>query len=153
MERMMGRPYLAKSVRLGTPLPLTWHRGRIALLAMIGGAVIIVGALLPWISLFAGLQAYAGIRGVYGRLLCGGGALSIIGGVWFLLCGGLTLRWALGVLGFVLLTCASWLGLALRQTLAHLAADPLLLAGFGPGLLFIVLGALLVSAILFVESD
>src|SRR5919197_1456264 len=104
MERIMGRPQLAKRVRLCATWPLTWQRGRIALLAMLGGAVIIVGALLPWISLFAGLQAYAGISGVYGRLLCGGGALSIIGGIWFLLRGGLTVRWGLGFLGFVLLT-------------------------------------------------
>jgi len=129
------------------------QRGHIALLAMVGGAMMIGGALGPWLSLFAGLQAYAGITGVHGRLLCGGGTLSILGGVGFLLRGGRTLRWGLGFLGFTLLMYASWLLLALRKTLVQLATDPLLLPRLGPGLVIVVVGALLIFTTLFVDYD
>jgi hypothetical protein len=153
MDRIMAKQHFPEIVGICATLHLNWQRGRIALLAMVGGAVLIVGTLLPWISLFAGLQAYAGITGLHGRLLCGGGALSTIGGVWFLLRGDLTLRWGLGILGFALLTFASWLLLALHQTLVQLASDPLLLAGFGPGLIIVVVGALLIFATLLLSYD
>lgn len=49
--------------------------------AIIGGALVGTGAILPWLSLFAGLQSYSGMIGLYGRLLFGGGVLAVAGGV------------------------------------------------------------------------
>lgn len=153
MERSMVTQHRLHREHIRASLQRRGQRGRIALLAMVGGAMMVGGALGPWLSLFAGLHAYTGVTGLHGRLLCGGGMLSILGGVGFLLRGGLTLRWGLGFLGFTLLIYASWLLLALRKTLVQLATDPLLLPKFGPGLVIVVVGALLIFTTLFFDYD
>ena len=48
--------------------------------AVTGGVLVGVGAALPWLSLFAGLQSYSGLVGLYGRLLIVGAALAVAGG-------------------------------------------------------------------------
>ena len=126
------------------------HRRRlIALLAIGGGACTIAGTVLPWLSLFAGLQSYPGVAGLNGQLLFGAGALSIIAGIGFLLRGGRKLRWGVGLLGFAILAFSSWLLLALLKTLDQLSHDPVMLARLGPGPVITVAGALLVFATLF----
>ncbi len=118
-----------------------------------GGALIIAGTLLPWVSLLAGLHPYAGTAGLNGQLLIGGGLLSIISGAWFLLAGSLPVRWAIGLLGFTLLAFASWLLIELLLTYRQLAADPLLVPRLGPGLFLVVLGSLLIFVTLLLGDD
>jgi hypothetical protein len=145
----MGSEYLSGTGRVAPVWRSERRRRLIALLAIGGGACTIAGTILPWLSLFAGLQSYPGIAGLNGQLLFGAGALSVIAGIWFLLRGGRKLRWGVGLLGFALLAFSSWLLLALLKTLDQFSADPVMLARLGPGPVITVAGALLVFVTLF----
>ncbi|MFL5577060.1 MAG: hypothetical protein ACJ79S_13940 [Gemmatimonadaceae bacterium] len=124
---------------------------RTAVAAMIGGALTGIGAVLPWLSLFAGLQSYSGMTGLYGRLLFAGGVVAIVGGLAALVRPSRWLRAAIGALGILLVLFASWLVLGLRSATRALAAHPLLIARPGPGLVVALAGALVVAATLLPE--
>lgn len=50
--------------------------------ALLGGAALVVGALLPWMTFYAGLQPIVGTRGGYGKaVLLAGVAVCIVGAV------------------------------------------------------------------------
>jgi hypothetical protein len=125
----------------------------IAWAAISGGIIVLFGTWLPWFSLFAGLQPYRGLDLLNGRLLTGGGALSILAGVWFLRHDGLRLRWGIGLLGFALLAFASWSLFQLLILYRQLSADPMMVAKPGPGLIFILVGSLLIFATLFLNIE
>jgi len=124
----------------------------IAWSAIGGGVIVILGACLPWFSLFAGLQPYRGVDVLNGRLLTGGGILSLLAGAWFFRRGDHSLRWGIGLLGFVMLAFASWSVVQLFILYRELAADPMLVAKPGPGLIVVTVGALLVFATLFLSD-
>jgi hypothetical protein len=145
----MGSEPLSGAGHVVPALPSERQRWLIGLLAIVGGACAIAGTVLPWLSLFAGLQSYPGIAGLNGQLLFGAGVLSVIAGIAFLLRGGRRLRWGVGLLGFALLAFSSWLLLALLKTLDQLSPDPVMLARLGPGPVITVAGALLVFVTLF----
>jgi hypothetical protein len=113
-----------------------------------GGAALVVGALLPWMSLFAGLDRYRGVAGLYGRILLVGGILAITGGVALLVRPAHRIRTALGLLGAVLAGLASWVLLGLRATTGALRHHPLLLARPGPGPFVAFAGGLVVAALI-----
>jgi hypothetical protein len=125
----------------------------IAWAAIGGGIIVLFGTWLPWFSLFAGLQPYRGVDLLNGRLLTGGGALSILAGFCFLRRGGARLRWGIGLLGFVLLAFASWSLFQLLILYRQLSADPMLVAKLGPGLIFITIGSFVVFATLFLNTE
>ncbi|HEY7066530.1 MAG TPA: hypothetical protein VII06_33970 [Chloroflexota bacterium] len=128
---------------------------RLALVAVAacgGGGLLIGGALLPWLTLFAGVQTYSGLMGLNGRVLVVGGVLSCLGGIGSSWRGGRGWQWVLGLLGFALLAYTSWLLLALLASYRALAADPLLLAAPGPGIFVALLGALAVFLTLFLPG-
>ena len=128
-------------------------RGIVALTAMGGSALVMAGAVLPWLSVYAGLKSYAGVTGLYGRLLLAGGMLGLLGGVCYLAVGGRALHWALGLWGFVLLALAGWLVVQLLETYRHLAVDPLLFARIGPGLFVAAAGAAALAATLLLSGS
>ncbi len=118
-----------------------------ALATLLGGALLALGAWLPWLTLFAGLQAYSGLTGLYGRLLLAGGAVVTALGV---------LAWrrrreARGasvlrvgaLLAAPLLGLAAWALVGLVSTLEAQAAQPMLVMRMGPGLFVALTGALL----------
>ena len=107
-----------------------------------------LGAWLSWFSLSAGLQPNRGVDVWSGRLLGAGGTLSLCAGIWLRLRGGVRLRWAIGLLGFVLLAFATWSVLQLLVIYRQLSTDPLLVARLGPGLIVVVAGAVLIFATL-----
>jgi hypothetical protein len=119
-----------------------------AAIATCGGCALVVGALLPWMSLFAGLQRYPGVAGLNGRLLLIGGALATLGGVALATRPRPRLRGALGVLGLVLAAFASWVLRGLQMTLHALAHHPFLLARPGSGLFVALAGALLLTLLI-----
>ena len=49
---------------------------------LLAGALIITGALLPWVEAFAGLLPISGIRGGNGRELAAAGAIAAAAGIW-----------------------------------------------------------------------
>lgn len=121
---------------------------RAALPAVAGGVIVAVGAVLPWMSLFAGLESFRGIAGLYGRLAFAGGALAVIGGVVMLAWPDRRLRLAIGGLGVALTLFAAWVLLGLRATTRHLDRHPFLLPRPEPGLFVVIAGALVVAALL-----
>jgi hypothetical protein len=125
----------------------------VACAAISGGIIVLLGTWFPWFSLFAGLQPYRGVDLLNGRLLMGGGALSILAGFCFLRRGGARLRWGIGLLGFALLAFASWSLFQLLILYRQLSADPMLVAKPGPGLFLIIVGSLLVFATLFLNME
>lgn len=119
---------------------------RRATAVVLGGGLVATGALLPWITLFAGLQHYSGLIGLYGWLVLAGGVASVAVGVamylrparWLPL-GGLTL-------GLTLTIFTGWLVGRLFETMRGVGADAMLVARPGPGLFVAMAGALVVAA-------
>ena len=112
---------------------------------VLGGGLVATGAVLPWLTLFAGLQHYSGLIGLYGWLVLAGGVASVATGLamfvrrerW-LERGGLTIGLALTV--FTL-----WLVGRLFETMHGIGADAMLVARPGPGLFVAMAGALIVA--------
>jgi hypothetical protein len=119
---------------------------RRAAAVVLGGALVATGALLPWLTLFAGLQHYSGLIGLYGWLVLAGGLASVATGLamfvrrerWLEL-GGLTI-------GLTLTVFTLWLAERLFETMHGLGADAMLVARPGPGLFVAIAGALVVAA-------
>lgn len=104
-----------------------------------GGALVMLGAWLPWLTLFAGLQRYGGLIGAHGRVLFAGGALAVVAGLAML---GTRHRWvrrATVLFGFVLLGFDLWLVNRLVETLQH-GVGAMLVPRPGPGLFVASLG-------------
>jgi len=118
---------------------------RHAAAVVLGGALVATGALLPWLTLFAGLQHYSGLIGLYGWLVLAGGLAAVATGLamfvrrerW-LERGGLTI-------GLTLTVFTLWLVGRLFETMHGIGADAMLVARPGPGLFVAMAGALIVA--------
>jgi hypothetical protein len=119
---------------------------------MSGGLFVVLGTWLSWFSLFAGLQSYRGIDVFNGRLLTVGGGFSILAGALYLRRGAFGVRWGIGLLGFALLAFASWSLFQLLIIYRRLSADPMMVAKLGPGLIVVIIGALLIFATLYLND-
>ena len=113
-----------------------------------GGSALVAGALLPWMSLFAGLQRYPGVAGLNGRLLLAGGVAGIATGIVMIARPRRFLRRAIGVLGVALAAFASWVLIGLHETIRTLAHHPLMLARPGFGLYVALAGALAMALLI-----
>jgi hypothetical protein len=118
------------------------------LVAALGGVLVFSGALLPWLSLYGGLERLTGFAGRNGKLLAAGGALCVITGLWFSVRGGRALRFVIGGLGFLLAAFSADL---LAQLLAAYRSleGGLTFASLGPGLFVSGAGAVLVLGTVF----
>ena len=115
-----------------------------ALAVAAGGLAVMLGASLPWLTLFAGLQSYRGLIGLNGKLLFLGGAATLLAGA--TLARGarpLVARVAAG-LGGAMAVFAVWLLVGLRAMVAH-GLGAMLVPRVGPGLFVVLAGAGLVT--------
>jgi len=123
------------------------NEGRgVILTVFLGGALVCVGTMLPWMSFFAGLQSLSGLVGLYGRILFASGALAVLSGTAMLQRRHRWLVPAIAVLGVMQTVFIVWLFVGLRSTLRELGMHAMLLARPGPGLFVAFAGALLLCA-------
>jgi hypothetical protein len=122
----------------GSPAQRPW-----VMAALGGGALVMLGAWLPWLTLFAGLRRYGGLIGLHGRILFAGGALAIVAGIGALRTRRVWIHWGTSLLGLALVGFTWWLLVGLVGTLRHGLGD-LLVPRAGPGLFVALLGAALV---------
>jgi len=108
-----------------------------------GGALVMLGAWLPWLTLFAGLQRYGGLIGAHGRVLFAGGALAVVAGLAMWRRGARWLPRATVLLGIGLLGFDLWLLTGLAETLRH-GVGAMLVPRAGPGLFVAAVGTGLV---------
>jgi len=101
------------------------------------------GATLAWLTLYAGLQHYSGMTGLYGQLAFGAGALAFGVGLVALRIRPLWLGWASALLGAVLFLFGAWLLAGLAEIL-HRHAALMLVPRPGPGLFVMVVGAMMI---------
>lgn len=129
----------------------SWPRGWRAvagLTAVAAGALIVTGALLPWVEAFAGLVGVSGIRGGNGRVLAAAGTVIAAAGIWQLARGGQTARWLAGLAGFAAAGFAGYLLIQLIRTVRDLGGDSMVIARPGAGLPVVLAGSLAAFATL-----
>src|SRR5882757_2776347 len=77
--------------------------------AIVGGALVMVGACLPWLTLFAGMQQYSGLIDAHGQILFAGGVLAMVASLGIRRSDQRWMRWAMVSLGLTLLGFNLWL--------------------------------------------
>jgi hypothetical protein len=117
----------------------------VASAAVVGGALIAIGAFLPWLSLFAGLHPLRGVIGLNGRVLAGGGVVCFLVGVRCWQRPALQWQRAVAALGCALTGFAIWLTIQLLITYRQLRGNPMLVPRLGPGLFLALVGSLLAA--------
>ncbi|HEX5180960.1 MAG TPA: hypothetical protein VFW04_16635 [Gemmatimonadaceae bacterium] len=118
---------------------------RRAAATVLGGALVATGALLPWLTLFAGLQHYSGLIGLYGWLVLAGGAASVAIGLAMLVRRARWLQLSGLTIGLTLTIFTVFLVGRLFETMHGLGADAMMVARPGPGLFVAMAGALIVA--------
>jgi hypothetical protein len=127
------------------------RRKLVAVLAGTGGACVVAGAALPWLTVFRGLDSYSGTAGSNGQLLASGGAAVILLGFWYGIRGTPRTRYAIGILGFALALFSAYLVAQLLVTYRSL--EGIFLPALGPGVFVSAAGALLIVATLLIETE
>jgi hypothetical protein len=123
-------------------------RKAIAILAGAGGACVVAGATLPWLTVFHGLDSYRGTAGMNGRLLAAGGAAAVLLGLWYVVRGATLVRYAIGGLGFALALFSVYITAQLLSV--YKALHGMFLPALGPGVFVATAGALLILSTLLV---
>jgi hypothetical protein len=114
---------------------------------MLGGAAVVVGSWLPWMSFFAGLQPLPGLIGRNGRLLLIAGALGMFLGLLLLRrYDRRILRLLSVVLGAAVSVAALWLLVGVWQLTHARGAGAMLVPRPGPGLVLVLFGGVLLVA-------
>jgi hypothetical protein len=108
-----------------------------------GGSLAIAGALLPWLTLDAGLHRYGGTTGLYGWLVLAAGAVAVAAGARELFAPPQWLVRANGLLGIALAVFACWL-LAGVDQLVRRPDNAMLVPQAGPGLYLVIAGAIVI---------
>jgi len=143
------------TLSFGTLLPtqtrplsrVSLSEGLLSTAAILGGSFVIAGAVSPWITVFAGLHPYPGTLGLNGQLILGGGVLSVLAGLAFLLYPAPLLRWAISGLGLALLAFGAFLLPRLWSAQQELmSAHAMMVPAMGPGLFVCLAGAFVITA-------
>jgi hypothetical protein len=118
-------------------------------LAIVGGAAVVLGSLLPWMSYFAGLVPLRGVTGLNGRLLLGAGVLGVMLGCGLAWKEAVTLhaylRRGAGFLGLAVAAASIWLLLGVWQLTRIHASNAMLAPRPGIGLIVVLLGGCALS--------
>jgi len=120
-----------------------------ALLIVLGGLAISIGASLPWMYYFAGLVPLRGVIGLNGRLLLAAGAACVALGV--VLGRGarlglhIVLRRVTAALGIVITCVAVWLLIGVWELARARDESAMLALRPGPGLFVVGLGGVLLA--------
>jgi hypothetical protein len=120
-----------------------------AAIAFAGGAAVIAGVTLPWLSVFNGLRSYSGLAGLNGRVLAAGGAAAMLAAAWYCARGRTRMRYAIGALGFALALFSAYLITQLLVTYHSLQG--MFVPALGPGVFVAAGGALLLVATLLID--
>ena len=131
---------MGRSTPISRPSARTMSGG----LAVAGAALVSVGVVLPWMSFFAGLQPITAAGTLSGTLLLIGAAASGLLGAVVLARGSSLARRGLAMAGIGLTAFSAYLAVQLISTYREVSMDPLLVAQPGPGLVLVVVGALMV---------
>jgi hypothetical protein len=124
----------------------------VAVLGIVGGGMLIAGALLPWLSLYAGVDTINGLDGLNGRVLIGAGLLSAALGVLYAARPSKHLQYGLAAFGFAVSAFAAWVLSQLLGSYQQLQSDPFVVASLGIGTFVALGGALLVLGTLLVPQ-
>jgi hypothetical protein len=126
------------------------HRaGAVSLIAAAGGALLAVGARLPWMSFYAGLKPLRGTRGLHGQGLFVCGLILVAAGLVGAVRPDRRMRIAAGAIGLGCAAYAAYLIVRLQMALEHVAThDPMVFARRGPGLFVVVAGGLVAASTL-----
>ncbi len=121
---------------------------------LLGGTGIMAGAVLPWMTLLAGLHPLRGIIGLNGKLLFGVGAICFLAGVTLIARPMKThlLPASFGFAGAAVTVMTAWLIGGMQAMQADLGRNPMTLAQPGPGLLVAAAGGVIVSLMLLVPA-
>jgi len=121
-----------------------------AMLALAGGATVVVGTWLPWMSYFAGLVPLRGLIGLNGRLLLAAGTLAVVLG------GAATwsgkprvlqiARRANGLIGLGVAAAAVWLLIGVHQLTRVHMSNAMLVPRAGIGLVVVLIGGCVLAA-------
>jgi hypothetical protein len=132
-----------------SPPRVSRRRSTPALLIVLSGLDISIGASLPWMYYFAGLVPLRGIIGWNGRLLLAAGVLCVVLGVvlgrgtWLGL--HIVLRRVTAALGIVIACVAVWLLIGVEELAGARGESAMLALRPGPGLFVVGLGGLLLA--------
>lgn len=119
---------------------------RTALGTLAGVVLVVIGTMLPWLTLFAGLQRFNGLAGRNGRLVLAGAAVAALLALLAMLRPRRALHLAIAALGAMLAGFSAWLLYGLLAMVHREASNPMLIARSGPGLFVVVAGAMLIAA-------
>ncbi len=114
-------------------------RSLVASLGVAGGSLLIAGSLLPWLSLYAGVDTIRGIDATNGRVLLGAGVVSLAVGLLYAARPSKQLQYALATFGFAVSGFAAWVLSQLIGSYQQLQGDPFVVASLGSGT-FVALG-------------
>ena len=129
-----------------------WPRGWRAaagLTSVAAGAVILLGAFLPWVEAFAGLVQVPGVRGSNGQILAAAGAAIACAGLYQLARPAERARWFTGLAGFAAVGFSGYLLIQLARSMRVLGGDSMVIARPGPGLWVVATGSLAAFSTLF----
>jgi hypothetical protein len=121
--------------------------------ATVGGGIAVAGCFLPWVTVFAGLEGFPGMRGSNGKVLAAAGILIAAAGLWHLLGGRAWSRWIAGLLGAGVAGYAGYLLLQLQATMKSLGGDSMMLLRGGPGLWVVAAGGLIAFGTMFLPAQ
>jgi hypothetical protein len=116
-----------------------------AAIVILGGMTVVVGTLLPWMTLFGGLHTYRGIIGLYGRLIAAAGVLAIALGFVLTAKENPLVRAAAAILGVAIFSFSTVLIRNMMSIVGKHRGDAMMIAAPGHGLYVCLVGAALMS--------